>query len=259
MYEGKVVLNRKEAKNIYLLGFKVSENILKKFNPGQFLKIKIKINNTADPLIPRPFTVHEIEGDTVYILYQVVGKGTKALSRLKKGEGLEFLGPLGKPFPKLKKYIICAGGIGIAGFGFLLKKGISGEGYFLPEKIFYGARAKEELTRLSFLKKFGIPLIISTDDGSKGYKGFITDLVEEELKKNPRTVLACGPGLMLKKMAEIGEKYRVKTYLVMETFLACGTGFCMGCAIPLKNGNYAHLCMDGPTFLAEEIDLGFFG
>jgi dihydroorotate dehydrogenase electron transfer subunit len=257
MYEGKVVLNRKEVKNIYLLGFKASENILKKFKPGQFLKIKI--NNRTDPLIPRPFTVHEIERDIIYILYQVVGKGTKALSKLKKGETLEFLGPLGKPFPKLKKYIICAGGIGIAGFGFLLKKGIDGEGYFPPQKIFYGARTKEELARLSYFREFGIPLVISTDDGSKGYKGFVTDLVEEELKKNPITILACGPKPMLKKVAEIGGKYKVKTYLVMETFLACGTGFCMGCVLPLRNGNYTHLCIDGPSFQAEEIDLGFFG
>jgi len=256
MYKGKVVLNKGEAKNIYLLGIEVSKEILKSFNPGQFLKIKI--NERVDPLIPRPFSIHAVDKNVVYILYQVVGKGTKALSEIKKGEILEFLGPLGKPFPRLKNYIICAGGIGIAGFGFLLQKAIKKRSFYPPEKIFYGAKTKDELVRLSFLKSFGISVEISTDDGSKGYKGFITDLVERELREKPKIILACGPKLMLKKIKELGEKYKIKTYLVMETFLACGIGFCMGCVIPSKGGNYLHLCIDGPTFLAEEIDIGFF-
>jgi 2-polyprenylphenol hydroxylase and related flavodoxin oxidoreductases len=97
MYKGKVVLNKREAKNIYLLGIEASKEILKSFNPGQFLKIKI--NERMDPLIPRPFSIHAVDKNVVYILYHVVGKGTKALSEIKKGETLEFLGPLGKPFP----------------------------------------------------------------------------------------------------------------------------------------------------------------
>lgn len=252
MFKGRIVFNKKEAENVYLLGIETSEAIFKKFQPGQFLKIKI--NERMDPLFPRPFTVHARENSIIYVLYQVVGKGTKALSRLKKGEYIEFLGPLGKPFPKLRNYIICAGGIGIAGFGFLLQKSLEEKEFCPPEIIFYGARKKEELVRLSFLKSFGIPIKISTDDGSKGYKGFITELVEKESERNPKPILACGPKPMLKRVAEIGEKYKIKVYLVMETFLACGVGFCMGCVIPLKNGQYAHLCIDGPTFLAEDVD-----
>lgn len=255
MYKGRVIFNIKEAENIYLLGLEVSKKILKSFKPGQFLKIKI--NERFDPLIPRPFSIHAVDENILYILYQVVGKGTKALSEIKEGEILEFLGPLGKPFPKLKNYIICAGGIGIAGFGFLLQKSVNKKEFYPPEKIFYGAKTKNELVRLPFLRKFGISIKLSTDDGSKGYRGLVTDMVEKELKKNPQTILACGPKPMLKKIAELGEKYKVKTYLVMETFLACGVGFCMGCVVPSKKGNYLHLCIDGPTLLAEEIDLGF--
>ncbi len=249
MYKAKIVLNKKESDSIYLLGIKVLKNILKKFEPGQFLKIKL--DEKLDPLIPRPFSIHAIEDDILYILYQVIGKGTKNLSRLKKGDIIEFLGPLGKPFPQLKDYILCAGGIGIAGFGYLLQKNKDN----LPYKIFYGAKTKKDLVRLNFLKKFHIPIKISTDDGSKGYKGFITELLEKEIKKEPKTILACGPFGMLKKIAEIAENFKVDAYLVMETFLACGIGFCRGCVIPLKKGGYSHLCIDGPTFLSREIDL----
>ena len=252
MYIGKVKIHQKEAENIYLLGIKTNKELLEKFQPGQF--IKIKINHRMDPLIPRPFTIHAVEEDLFYILYQVKGKGTYALSRIQEGEEIEFLGPLGKPFPFLKNYIICAGGIGIAGFGYLLQKAAHKKEFFPPDKIFYGARSKKDLVRLSFFKNFGIPLEIATDDGSAGYHGFVTSLVEEELKKNPKDIIACGPFPMLKILAEIGKRYKVKTYLVMETFLGCGTGFCRGCVVPLKKGEYAHLCIDGPTFLAEEIE-----
>lgn len=252
MYIAEVILNKKESENIYLLGIKVSKNILKKFEPGQFLKIRL--NEKLDPLIPRPFSVHFIESNILYILYQVVGKGTKSLSKIKKGDCLEFWGPLGKPFPRLKDYILCAGGVGIAGFGYLLQKNKKDKKY-LPRKIFYGAKTKNELVRLDFFKKFHIPIEISTDDGSKGYRGFITELLEKEIQKNPKTILACGPFEMLKKIAKIAEKFKVDAYLVMETFLACGTGFCKGCVVPLKKGGYLHLCIDGPTLLSEEINL----
>ncbi len=253
MHFGEVSIHKRESENIYLLGIETSKEIIKNFQPGQF--IKIKINYRLDPLIPRPFTVHAVEENNFYILYQIKGKGTKALSKLKEGEEVEFLAPLGKPFPVLQNYVICAGGIGIAGFGYLLQCANSKNRFKPPDAIFYGARSKSELVRLEFLSKFKIPLEIATDDGSAGYKGFITDLIEEELKKEHKDILACGPLPMLKKIAEIGKKYKVRTYLVMETFLACGIGFCRGCVIPLKKGGYIHLCVDGPTFLAEEIDL----
>jgi len=257
MLSGKVVLNEKVSKNAYLLGVNCPEGIINSFKPGQFLKIKVAslVASLADPLIPRPFTVHAVEGNTVFVLYQVVGKGTKLLSRLKKGDLIEILAPLGNPFPVLKDYVICAGGIGVAGFGFLLQKALKKEDYFLPERFFYGARSKDELLRLDFFSSFDIPLELATDDGSFGYKGFVTELLESYLKTSPAKVIACGPPPMLKAVARLGKKFNTPTYLVMETFLACGVGFCMGCVIKLKNGKLVKLCTEGPTFRGEEIEL----
>lgn len=253
MFKVKVILNHHEGGDYYLLGIKLSKKLVKRFLPGQFIKVKIPF--TLDPLIPRPFTVHAIEGEVLYLLYRVIGKGTELLRKIQPQEELEILGPLGKPFPEIKEpYLICAGGAGIAGFGYLLQKTKNP-----PLKIFYGARTKDELVRLSFYKKFGIPLILVTEDGTFGKKGLVTQALEEELEKEfskfKLSLLVCGPPAMLKSVLKVAKKYDLRVFLVLETFLACGTGFCRGCVVPLKNGKYLYLCIDGPTFLAEELAL----
>lgn len=253
MFKAKVFINQREGGEYYLLGLKVSENLAKKFLPGQFLKIRV--SSTLDPLFPRPFTIHAVEGSKLYLLYRVVGKGTQILSKILPEEELKILGPLGKPFPEIKEpYIICAGGAGIAGFGYLLQKTSR-----LPLKIFYGVRTKEELVRVNFYEKFHVSLTLVTEDGSYGKKGLVTEALEEELenkfKKYKPCLLACGPLPMLKSVLRVAKKYQLKTFLVLETFLACGTGFCRGCVIPLRKGGYTYLCIEGPTFLAEELDL----
>jgi len=253
MYQGEVIKNLPLSQNVYLLKVKTDLDIIFSFNPGQF--VKIKINERIDPLIPRPFTIHDVKKNSFYVLYQVVGKGTKALSLVQPGNKIEFLGPLGKPFPKLENYVICAGGIGIAGFIYLLESiKRKTHPYVLPKKIFYGARTAEDLVCYPFLEGIGTKVEIATEDGSQGYKGLITEPLIKYLEKNKVDVLACGPLPMLKAVAKIAQSFGVKAYLTMETFLSCGTGFCKGCVIPLKNGNYAHLCIEGPTLLAEEID-----
>jgi len=257
MFKTSVAFNLKETPTSYLLGIHCPQELIERLSPGQFLKIKC--GEGFDPLIPRPFTIHAVEKGVVLVLYQVRGKGTKLLASLKEGDSLSVLMPLGSSFPKLKNYVVCAGGIGIAGFGFLLQKALSGEDYSLPKSLIYGARTKEELARMEFFKSFEVELLIATEDGSLGKKGFVTDLLEEVLKVEKLDVIACGPPVMLKRVKEIGDEYGVKTYLVMETFLGCGTGFCRGCVIPKKGGGYLHLCLEGPTVDSGEIDERFFG
>ncbi|MFN4197220.1 MAG: dihydroorotate dehydrogenase electron transfer subunit [Caldimicrobium sp.] len=255
MYLAKVKRKEFLTEKIVLLHMEPLGNKVEAFKPGQFLKIKV-YKEGFDPLFPRPFTVHYIEGTTLQILFQIIGKGTKLLSEVREGEILEFLGPLGKPFPKEIEYplALCAGGIGVAGFPFFLKCLSMEE----REKtfLFYGAKSKKELVRLDLLKELCPKVCLATEDGSLGYKGYVTELLEEELKKGTiKTLLACGPFPMLKKIKKLGELYNVKIYLVLETFMACGTGFCLGCVIPKKEGGYFHLCKDGPTLLANLVEL----
>ncbi len=252
MQKVKIILNKKEAPGIFLMGLDVGKEYTKKCSPGQF--VRLKAWDSFDPLVPRPFTIHAVKDERLYILYQVRGKGTRFLCRMEPGEEVEISPPMGNAFPQLKDYVLCAGGVGSAGFGFLLQEAERGS-YPLPKKFYYAARTGELLARAQFFQNFSVPLALITEDGSLGKKGLITDVLKEELKEErPGAILACGPLPMLKAVAKLGEELGIKVHVVLETFLACGEGFCMGCVVPLKNGKYAYLCKTGPTFPAEEID-----
>jgi dihydroorotate dehydrogenase electron transfer subunit len=254
MYKARVLENRELSFSIYSLVLSAEDFLLANFLPGQF--VKIKVSSGYDPLLPRPFTVHAIHDSAFEILYQVVGRGTKAMTRLKPGDEVEFFGPLGKPFPRIEgSYLACAGGVGVAGFGYLCQ-GLK-SGFSLPTKLLYGARTSAQLVKLDFFSAL-LPVEVATDDGSLGLKGTVIDLLLAELNKQSyQAILACGPKPMLKAIAELGRTYGVKTFLVLETLLACGTGYCLGCAVPSRQERYFKLCVDGPTFDAEEIDLDF--
>jgi len=252
MQRAKVILNKEEAPGIFLMGLEVGEDYTRRCSPGQF--VRLKAWDSFDPLIPRPFTIHAVKDERLYILYQVRGKGTALLSKLIPGEEVQFSPPMGNAFPPLENYVLCAGGVGVAGFGFLLQEAEKGR-YPLPKRLYYSARTAELLARVEFFKNFPVPITLITEDGSIGKKGLITDILVEDLKEEkPKAILACGPLGMLKAIARLGEELGIKVYAVLETFLACGEGFCMGCAVPLKNGEYAYLCKTGPTYPAEEID-----
>ncbi len=248
----KILRNQRLSERIYLIEIPASGKLLG-IKPGQFVKIKLP-DFRYDPLFPRPFTIHSFQNQVLKILYQVVGKGTLALSKLAEGEEIFVLGPLGRPYPENIEFPLglCAGGVGVSGFGFFLER--------LPQPLrektllFYGARTSSDLVRLDYFKDFGIEVRLTTEDGSVGKRGFITELLEEDLKKGKiKTLLACGPAPMLKAVKELSERYGINAYLSLETFMACGTGFCMGCVIKARHGGYFHLCEDGPTLPSSEV------
>ncbi len=254
MYKAKVIKNKQISPSIFSLLLEVEGSLLANFLPGQFVKIRVSPN--FDPFLPRPFTLHAVYDSAFEVIYQVVGRGTKAMTLLRAGDEVEFFGPLGRPFPKIfSPYLVCAGGVGVAGFGFLCQ-GLKPD-FPLPDKLLYGARTAQQLVKLDFFSAL-LPTVVATDDGSLGIKGTVADLLLAEIRsKNYQAILACGPPKMLKAVAEIGKKFGIKVYLVLDTLLACGTGYCLGCAVPKRGGGYFKLCVDGPTFDAEEVDLEF--
>ena len=213
----------------------------------------------TNPLLRRPFSFHKIDKKGFELLYKVVGKGTKILSERKKGKTLSVLGPLGNGFNILsaKRYplnaILIAGGTGVAP---LLALAGQLKTYNLELITFLGARTKNHLLCEKDFKKLKAKVYTATEDGSKGYKGVVTDLLKQRLRttndERRTTIYACGPKPMLKEVWRLAKSKKIPCEVSLEENMACGTGACLGCAVETKDG-YKMVCKDGPIFDAGDI------
>lgn len=240
-----VVSNEEIKRRIFLL--KVRDNkIAANVVPGQF--VHIRIEDSFLPLLRRPFSIHDVDGDIFAILYKIRGRGTFLLSKYRRGDQIDIIGPLGKGF-NIKKYdkiAIVAGGMGVAPLYFLAKK--------LKTKeltILLGAATEEELAYVGEFSKLG-ELKITTEDGSLGTKGMVTDLLREIRDSN--YIAACGPTPMLKVVKSFTTKHNIPCQLSLEERMACGIGICLSCAVKSAN-SYKYVCKDGPVFWSSEIDI----
>lgn len=223
---------------------KINDSIFKivikgKFSgkPGQFFMVRGWGN---EPLLSRPISIHNIDEESIEFMYQIVGEGTKALSKLKGGDKVEITGPLGNGFDieKIKgKVAIVAGGIGVAPMNCLIKslKGCDVTAY-------YGFRS--DVFSIDGIKDFVSDLKISTEDGSVGYKGYITDIFMPEKYD---LVLCCGPEIMMNKVIDMCKEKNTMIYVTLEKHMACGIGACLVCTCKTKDGN-KRTCVDGPVF-----------
>ena len=210
-------------------------------HPGQFFRLKNPQQNF--PILPRPFSVNNIQDKQTSFLIKIVGESTKNLFETKIGENISLHGPLGNGFKiaRNKKVLIVSGGIGYAPFPFLLKKLEKAKDEIV---FFHGGKSSDDI--------FSANVINFTEDGSVGKKGFVTDAVSDFLKHNAIDIVyACGPQMMLKKLTEICKQFNVDLQVSLETIMACGIGVCCGCAIRIvENGKmvYKKVCKDGPVF-----------
>lgn len=232
--------------NIFLLKV-FSEKIILNAKSGQFCNIKV--SNNHYPLLRRPFSIHDVNENSIYFLFDIVGEGTKILSEKNIGDELDIIGPLGNGFninDDFSTAILVAGGIGVAPFPFLIKK-------LSDKKIvtYYGAKNKNYLYTNNLIN-----LQISTDDGSFGYKGYVVDLLKKDLSENifdNIKIFGCGPTPMLKALQKYCINEQINCELSIESAMACGFGICQGCPIETLDGNYKLICKDGPVFNAKEI------
>jgi len=232
--------------------------------PGQFLNIKV--NSGTEPLLRRPISIHKISGDKIEILYEVLGPATEILSRSKPGELLDIIGPLGNGFNlpttnyQLRTNILIAGGMGVAPLLFLAEKLKEHKAGGRRQKIMVliGARSKSQILCEKEFKDIGYDVKIATDDGSRGFKGRVTDLLRHLLR--PTTydlrpnIYACGPKPMLKEISRLSREYEIPAQISLEEHMACGIGACLGCVVNTRDG-YKRVCKDGPIFSAEDIIL----
>ena len=234
-------------------------------NPGQFVMAEVN-KGTFEPLLRRPMSIHSVKKDKIEILYEVLGEGTQILAQKKPGEYLNLIGPLGNGFEIAKagdrNSIIVAGGMGVAPLLFLAQKHSQHKSLVL-----IGAKTKSQLLCEDEFKRLGCGVKISTDDGSKGFKGPVTELLEQTLSSTNfkiSYIYACGPTPMLKPVAYIASKYGIEASGSFEAHLACGIGACMGCVIKAQSEKrkaqndfvYKRVCKDGPVFALNQVIWG---
>jgi dihydroorotate dehydrogenase electron transfer subunit len=224
--------------------------------PGNFLMLKISDGN--EPLLRRPLSIHAVNRSSpgsVELLYEVVGRGTQILSQKTAGQRVDMIGPLGNGFSLDARaghahVILAAGGMGVAPLVFLAQR-IKAD----TVTVFIGARSASHILCASDFRKLGGEVSISTDDGSSGFHGRVTDLLEKSLagKAYPYPVIyGCGPKPMLKALSAVCGAYGAAAQISLESHMACGIGACLGCVVQTRGG-FQRVCKDGPVFQADDV------
>lgn len=243
--------------------------------PGQF--VMLRLPRTDDPLLGRPLafydTVVESGGSPVGldIVYVAVGKMTRRLARLEPGAELEIWGPLGNGFPSTETshLVIVAGGIGQTPFLALAREYLGLREYGEPRRrvprakkvtLCYGVRTAEHLAGVEDFEQLGVEVHISTDDGSAGHRGLVTELVRPAIAARdlPSRIVCCGPEAMMKRAAEVACELGVSCQVSLESPMACGIGVCFSCVAKVRDASgawdYRRTCVEGPVFDAREIE-----
>jgi dihydroorotate dehydrogenase electron transfer subunit len=238
------------------------------FRAGEF--VMIRPNWVADPLLPRAFSIYRISGEggggedgvpVVEILYKVVGKGTHYLSRMEAGEEIDILGPLGNAFTfsdGTATAVLVAGGIGVPPIAALARQLRIANCELRNVEVFLGGRTSEDILCVEDFEEAGAAIHITTEDGSLGVRGVITDLLRPFLitdHSSRFTMYACGPPGMLAAVARLAAELAVPCQVSVEANMACGFGACMGCAVEVEaeQKSYKLVCKDGPVFDSREI------
>jgi len=250
----KIVNKKKLGPDTYKIEIN-APHVAENFSAGQFVIIRIHEKSERIPL-----TVSSVDykKGTITLVFQVVGKTTLELSTLEKGDSMiNCVGPLGNPseIKNFGKVICVGGGTGIACI-YPIIKSLAEAGNEIISIL--GARTDKMLILEDEIKEFSHETYISTDDGSKGHHGFVTDVLEDIITKNHpaesiHRVIVIGPPQMMKAAAEVTRPYKIKTIASLNTIMVDGTGMCGGCRTYV-NGEMKLACIDGPEFDAHKVD-----
>jgi dihydroorotate dehydrogenase electron transfer subunit len=225
--------------------------------PGQF--VMVRVGDPPHPLLRRPISLHAKEDGALEIFFKIAGEGTNLLAKKNVGETLDVLGPLGSGFDLAedlagKNACLVGGGRGIAPL-FFLGRELRARGAAV--RVLYGGRTKDELPIRDKFAEAGLDPACATDDGTFGFSGFVTDLLETEIgNKRPDRLYVCGPDAMMRRCAVIAGRRGIPAQISLESIMGCGFGACWGCVKRLRKdgeGRFRKICEDGPVFAAEEI------
>lgn len=238
-----VIENEEILPGVHRTVFRSSE-IASAAEPGMF--IQIEVSGDVFPVTRRPFTLNRAAGNDFEVIFDVVGRGTEMLSVLEPGASARVLGPLGTGWriEKESSWLLIGGGLGAAGFDFLLHR-VHCSGVLI------GASSKDRVLPLNPDCRY----IIATEDGSAGTRGLVTDILQQDLFSQADVIAVCGPVAMMEAVWNlVPESDRSKVQISTESRMGCGWGVCDGCSIPVAGGGYRKCCTEGPVFPGIDID-----
>jgi len=241
--------NRRLNNDLFVLEL-TGNNYLPSLKPGQFCQVKIEGN--PETFLRRPISIHDVdyEQNTIKLLVQIAGKGTKKLSSLRQGDILNIIYPLGNSFSlpaENTQILLVGGGCGVAPLLFLGKY-LKSKGY--KPDVLLGFRNSDRIIEYDECSGIGT-VYLTTEDGSKGEKGFVTD--HKVLKDHHFDhICCCGPESMMKAVAGYCLKHGIECEVSLEHLMACGFGVCLCCVVNTLNGNLCS-CIDGPVFNTKEL------
>ncbi len=263
-----VIANAAIARDTYCIRLQTPD-LASCIRPGQF--VMLRLPGATDPLLGRPFALYDTALDAqgkavaIDIVYLVVGKLTSRLARMRPGDAVEVWGPLGNGFPELtgiEHVALVAGGIGQTPFLAYVRELLGERGYggkparraVQRASLFYGVRTAAFAAGVEEFRAAGAEVHLATDDGSLGFHGFVTQLLETQ--QSPQHLVGCGPEPMMKALARLAERWGIPCHLSLETPMACGVGICFSCVTKVRTADgwdYRRVCVEGPIFDAATL------
>lgn len=241
--EGTVFYRKRLSDSIYHIKIELDKDF-PEYSYGNFVMVSLK--EKLNPLLPRPFSIFKAKKRIVELVFKEVGLATNLLAKRLLPYSVRVWGPLGNSFPEHRNMVCVVGGLGLVPMYESIMKG-----FF--NKVFVGFRNKEEAYFLKNLQNKKV--FISTDDGSLGEKGFITEFFYQYIIKGEfkGMVVACGPKGFLNRLWQIEKEVNnIEIYGSFETHMACGFGVCLGCTIETPKG-MVKVCSDGPVFRLKDV------
>lgn len=252
--QAPILENKEIGENIFDMTLHAPE-IARVSQPGQFVEV---YTGRGEHLLPRPISICEADTDTgvLRLVYQAVGQGTRIMGGWTKGAIVKILGPLGNGFmPTNHSHVgIVGGGIGTPPL-LELSKRIRLQNPAIRISVYLGFRRKDLVILTEEFEKWGVEVLVSTDDGSQGFHGHTVGLLTH-VKAQPDIFYACGPKIMLRSLAEYAKANAIPCQVSLEERMACGLGACVGCVAKIRTPEgftYQKVCKDGPVFNAGEV------
>ena len=244
------VVSVKQIHARYVLIKLTDDNPLPEMLPGQF--VEVRVDGSPSTFLRRPISINFVDrtNNELWLLVATVGEGTKALARLQAGDLLNCVLPLGNGFTPAKtgeKVLLIGGGVGVAP---LLYMGAEMRQAGIEPTFLLGARTAQDLLMTDIFNRYG-RVYVTTEDGSEGEKGFVTNHSILEQEQFDR-ISTCGPTPMMKAVARLAKAKGIACEVSLENLMACGLGACLCCVEKTTEGNVC-VCKDGPVFDVQRL------